>query len=183
MTGIDYAIVGIIALSALFSILRGFVKEVLSLLGWVSAFFIAKIYYVSGAEWLTGSIESDMARHVVAWILLFLLTLIGFAILNKLIAQVISQSGLSAIDRILGMVFGALRGVLVITLVVVLMRQFTAVETESWWASSTVLPHIALLADWFSDNFAMPEDSVESVGSAFSQHFSPNLSEIMQDSE
>ena len=110
---IDYIIIGIIAFSILVSLLRGFVREVLSLGSWIVAFIVASQFYPYLAAYLT-QIESMYVRNGTAIAILFVLTLIVGAIVNYVISQLVDKTGLSGTDRVLGAAFGLVRGALIV---------------------------------------------------------------------
>ncbi len=93
---IDYIIIGIIAFSILVSLLRGFVREVLSLGSWVVAFIVASQFYPYLAAYLT-QIESMYIRNGTVIAILFVLTLIVGAIVNYVISQLVDKTGLAAL--------------------------------------------------------------------------------------
>ena len=102
---IDYIIIGIIVFSVIVSLLRGFVREVMSLASWIVAFFIASNFYVYLAGLLT-SIESLYIRNGVAIAILFIASLIVGAIVNYVLGQLVDRTGLSGTDRVLGYIHG-----------------------------------------------------------------------------
>lgn len=110
---IDYIIIGIIAFSILVSLLRGFIREVLSLGSWVVAFIVASQFYPYLATYLT-QIESMYIRNGTAIAILFVLTLIVGVIVNYVISQLVDKTGLSGTDRVLGAAFGLVRGALIV---------------------------------------------------------------------
>ncbi|MBV1909265.1 MAG: CvpA family protein [Kangiellaceae bacterium] len=160
MQWIDWAILIVIGLSAGISLLRGFVREALSLAGWILAFFIAKGFYQEFSTLLTSYIETPSLRFAVSWAALFVMTLTVSGLVNYLLSQLIEKAGLSGMDRVMGMAFGALRGVLLVSLVVLILREFTPVKQDRWWQKSQLVPHVEILSNWF---FKHVEDVIPGV--------------------
>jgi len=148
MVWIDYAILAVVGISTLISLVRGFVKEAVSLVIWISAFFIASKFYVNLASLLT-SISDQTLRNAAAIAILFITTLIIGALVNYLIGQLVSKTGLSGTDRVLGLVFGALRGVLVTSAILFFMDAFTPASSSDWWIKSQLIPEFTLIVEWF----------------------------------
>ncbi len=144
---VDWLIIGVIAISALISLARGFVKEALSLLTWVIAGLVAWMFGGALADLLIGYIETPSLRVIVACTILFVLTLILGGLINYLIGQLVRVTGLSGTDRFLGMIFGAARGVLLVVVVIGLLS-LAPVEGDIWWTQSELIPHFLLVADW-----------------------------------
>ena len=148
MVWIDYAILAIIGVSTLISLIRGFVKEALSLVVWFAAFFIASNFYANLANLLT-NISDEFLRNAAAAAILFIATLVLGALVNYLISQLVSKTGLSGTDRVLGLVFGALRGVLIVSAILFFMDAFTTAATKPWWQASEVIQEFKLVIEWF----------------------------------
>ena len=151
MIWIDFIILGVIGFSALISLVRGFVKEALSLVIWCGAFFIATHYYLKLAEYFT-NIDNEMVRNGAALAALFIATLVVGAVVNYVIGQLVRKTGLSGTDRVLGVVFGALRGVLIVAVVLFFMDAFTAFPSSDWWRSSQLIPQFKVIIEPFFDH-------------------------------
>lgn len=145
---IDYIIIAIIAFSIIVSLLRGFVREVMSLASWVVAFIVASQFYPYLANLLT-QIESEYVRNGVAIAILFVLTLIVGAIVNYVISQLVDKTGLSGTDRVLGACFGFLRGVLIVAALLFFVDTFTNFNQNEMWITSKLIPHFAFIEQWF----------------------------------
>lgn len=146
---IDYTIIAIIALSVLISVMRGFVREVISLVIWVAAIAVSFIFYRYTADLLVNFIHSDSVRLVVSFVGLFLVTLVLGMLINYLIGQLVANTGLSGTDRVLGIIFGIARGILVVVLLMMLVS-LTPFAKESVWHESVLVPHFQPLEDWLS---------------------------------
>ncbi|MBO2657933.1 CvpA family protein [Shewanella algae] len=150
MVWIDYAIVIVIGLSTLISLIRGFAKEAMSLVVWFAAFFIASQFYKDLAVHIT-QINDEVLRNGVAIAILFIVTLIVGALVNYLIGQLVSKTGLSGTDRILGLCFGALRGALIVSAILFFMDAFTGAPKTDWWQGSQLVPEFGVVIQWFFD--------------------------------
>ena len=137
MSWLDLVILGIIVLSALISLIRGFVKESISLVTWIVAGVLAFRYFSPMAELLEPFVEAPTIRNVAGFAILFVVTLIAGAIVNFIMSQLVSRTGLSGTDKALGVVFGAARGVLIVTMVV-LLASLTPMPEASWWQDSAL---------------------------------------------
>jgi len=144
----DAIILIVIAISALLSVRRGFTREAFSLLTWVAAFIIARLFSPA-LDLLQDQIATPSLRAAVAFGLLFVLTLVVGALINHLLGELIRVTGLSSTDRLLGMVFGALRGVLLMVVLVALGRHLFG--ADPWWQESTLVPHLVMMEAWTRD--------------------------------
>ena len=154
MNEADWAITAVLVISCLISLKRGFVKEALSLGAWVLAFFVATAFNERLTVILASVIENPSLRHITAYATLFIGTLMVVSLLNKLLAQVIKMTGLSGLDRLMGTVFGLVRGLVVVLVIIVILRQLAPIEQESLWQTSSLLPHLLLLENWSREVFS-----------------------------
>ena len=145
MIWIDYAILSIIGISALISILRGFVKEALSVLGWIVALWVAFTFCTEAAKYLQDYISVSSVRTAAGFLVLFVSCLIVAGIVNYLAGKLVAGTGLSGTDRMLGVVFGVARGALIVS-VLVLLAGYTEVPKDLWWTQSMFIKHFQPLA-------------------------------------
>lgn len=147
MNGVDILIIAIILISVFISLFRGFVRESLSLITWMLAFWLAMVFSGRFADILPKIIHTPLIRISIAFAVLFIVTLILGAFFNNLAAQLIKRTGLSGTDRALGVLFGLGRGILLIVLLV-LLAGLTELPREHWWHHSYLLDHFQRLAVW-----------------------------------
>ncbi len=147
MNWFDYAIIATLALSILMGLWRGFIGEVMALVCWALAFWVAWTFGPDLAERFSASISVPSVRVMLGYLLCFVTVLIAGAIVSYLLRKLVSGSGLSGTDRMLGMVFGLIRGFALVVLVVLLMK-FTPVVRDDWWQSSRMLPTFERSASW-----------------------------------
>jgi membrane protein required for colicin V production len=147
LTWFDWAIIAVIVISSLISLKRGFVKEALSLVTWIVAGVVAWMFGGALAEHLSEFIATPSVRVIAACALLFIVTLLVGGLVNFLIGELIRVTGLDGTDRVLGMVFGAARGALLVVVAVGLLS-LAPVQQDSWWQQSVLLPHFLMVADW-----------------------------------
>jgi membrane protein required for colicin V production len=136
MTVVDIVVIFVIVVSALFGILRGFVKESVSLIKWVLATWIAATFAPKLTPLLP--IDSEAASQATAFGLLFVTVLIIGAVVSFVFVQFVKKTGLSGADRVFGFLFGFLRGGVIIVVFVV-VGQTVALSNQSWWQESILL--------------------------------------------
>ena len=147
MSWIDIAILVVVGISAAISLIRGFVREAMSLAGWIAAVLAGIFLSEPVAPMLSGLISEPSLRLIVAFVLLFVATLFAAAIANFFIYKLVKITGLSGTDRMIGIVFGVLRGVVVVSVLVVL-GSMTTLPAESWWQDSQLLSYFEQFALW-----------------------------------
>jgi len=155
MTGFDFAVIAIMLVSLLLGVWRGLVYEVLSLAGWPVAFLVSKWFGGSLASLMPG--EQETMRFALAYVVVFIAVLIAWGILAWLLSRLVKAVGLGWLDRVLGGLFGALRGGLVI-LALVWLAGLTRIPEQPFWRNaktSRAAENVALLAkSWLPDNIA-----------------------------
>jgi membrane protein required for colicin V production len=149
MNWADWLIVTVVAISTLLSLKRGFVREALSLAIWLAAIFIALVFNGEMQLLLQDVIEVASVRKVAAFAALFLAVLVTGALLNYLMSTLVKATGLTGTDRILGLVFGFVRGVLVVLVILMVLPAIVPIEQDLWYRQSRLVPKVMLLESWF----------------------------------
>ena len=172
MQWIDYAIIGIVVISMLISLIRGFIKEILSLVAWVAAFFVATNFYDTFASLITFT-DDTAVRYAVSLFVLFIGTLMIIGFVNYVITMVLKKTGLSGTDRMLGTAFGAVRGVLIVLIAACGLQlafnygYFSRMKSEQWYKDAVVLPEVLHVADSTLKSFCL-----ENIGKSMVPGFS-----------
>lgn len=155
MTGFDFAVIAILLVSLLIGLWRGLVYEVLSLVGWPVAFVLSKLFAGDIAPMMPG--EQETIRAVLAYATVFVVALIVWGVLAWLLSKLLKAVGLGWLDRALGGLFGAFRGVLVV-LVLVWLAGLTHIPEQPFWRTaqtSRMAENVALLTKaWLPDDIA-----------------------------
>jgi membrane protein required for colicin V production len=139
MTWLDYAVIGVFAASLLIGAWRGLVREVLSILGWVIAFLAANLLAGPLGPLMPQAIPSPELRVAAAFVAIFMVSLIVTTLLGLLLSKIVKAVGLGGLDRMLGALFGAARGLLIV-LAFALVAGLTSAPRQSFWKDSTSGP-------------------------------------------
>ncbi len=149
---VDLIILGIVVLSSGISLLRGFFKEAISLTSWIIAFWVAVRFASEQAALLEPLIETPSLRTGVAFAVLMLITLIIGSLVNHAIQGLIDFTGLGGLDHLMGMVFGAVKGGLIV-MVLVTLAGLTALPQDPWWRESMFLVYFQEASFWLQNYF------------------------------
>lgn len=144
MLWIDYALLALLAGSAVLGFLRGFVRELLALVVWVAACGFAGYGYATVAPYLS-FVPQPVIRQGVARVVLLVGTLALGGIVTALLSRVLASLGLSATDRLLGFGFGVLRGMLIVCALLFFWDYFLAGSQHPVWQQSQLVPHALTL--------------------------------------
>lgn len=145
MLWVDVAILTIISVSAVISLMRGFVREAFSLAGWILAFWVGITFSGGLSSLLEEQISIPSLRMGIAFAVLFVMTLILSSLVNNLTVQIVKRTGLSGTDRMIGVLFGVGRGVVIVT-IIVLLGAMTPLPQDPWWNESIFIGHFQSLA-------------------------------------
>ncbi len=162
MLWIDYIIIGVIAISAVISLFRGFVKEVFSLLSWILAFWVSMRFGAEVAEQLFSMVSTPSARSLLGYLATFLVVLIAGALFSHFMTLLVKQTQLQGTDRALGLLFGGARGVLLVTVAVMLARM-TPLDEDPWWDEAVLVAYFENLGDWVQQQ--LPPEAAQKLQS------------------
>lgn len=147
MSEVDLAILAVIAVSAIISFMRGFFREAMSLGTWVAAIVITLLFTSRFAVLLPmDSVESPQARATMSAVSLFVGTLLVGNLINWIFGRIMARSVVGKADRALGMGFGALRGAVIVCLLVLAAHLVPALKQERWWSNSLLIPRFEKVA-------------------------------------
>ncbi|HRE30652.1 MAG TPA: CvpA family protein [Candidatus Berkiella sp.] len=150
----DIIISGLIIVSILIGIVRGFIKELISLITWIVAIVLATMFTSELAEHMTFT-KTPYIRLLCAFLLIFVGVVFVGAIFNYFIGTFVRKTPFSVADRVLGSIFGLFRGV-VLLVILVLLGGLTFLPKESWWQTSYFIPRVQVLSLWLKEQ--LPEE-------------------------
>jgi membrane protein required for colicin V production len=136
----DYLVIAAVVLSAAVGAVRGFLRESIALGTWLVALFVAWHFSDMIEPHLGGLLGASYVRPWAARVIIVALILLFGAGLGALIGHYVRLSIFSGMDRFLGFVFGAARGVVLIG-VFVILAQLLKLDGEIWWRHSMLLPY------------------------------------------
>jgi membrane protein required for colicin V production len=148
MNLVDYLIIVVLLASMVLGALRGFVREAVGLLSWLGGVWLAWRYAPLVEPHLGGAIgEPPVSTWAARVVILIAVLLVGWLI-AAILGYLLRHSGLSLlVDRLLGLLFGVLRGAVVVALFV-LLGGFVELTRVEWWQESQLLPYAGELAGW-----------------------------------
>ena len=148
MNGADYLILAVLGFSALLGLIRGFVREAIAVIAWLGGMWLAWRYAPLIEPLLSGTIDHPPASTWAARVIILVAVLILGWIVAGILSYLLQHSALSvAVDRLLGLVFGLVRGAVVIA-AIVMLAQFLRVDEARWYKKSSLLPYVAQYTGW-----------------------------------
>ncbi len=132
LSAVDWILLAVLGLSLLLGMWRGIVQEVLSLVGWGAAFYVSQMYAPLAAAWLPMEGSSQMLRYAAGFVVVFVAVLIATVLVSWVVKKLVSAVGLGPLDRLLGSLFGLMRGVVILLAVTVFVGMTPMRETEAW---------------------------------------------------
>jgi len=157
MTAFDYTVLAVLGLSIILSVMRGLVKEVLSILAWFVAFYVGRTYTDQMLPLIPADLPSESLRTLAAFLVLFLATLLLATLLAIAISAIFKKIGLGWLNRVLGAVFGAFRGVLIVC-ILVLLAGMTEIPKDARWKnamfSAPIEALVVSMLPWLPDGIS-----------------------------
>jgi membrane protein required for colicin V production len=147
-----------VLVSCLFGAFRGLVKEALSLAFWIGAAVLANLFDEQLGQRLD-FVDNTALRPLVAFVIIFIVTVFAGGLVSNLISGLMSRAGLGGTDRVLGALFGIIRGVVIVTLIVM----FTAGldQTRELYGQSMLMPYVIVLTELFQSMFGLTPDVID----------------------
>ena len=156
ITLLDGILIGVTLVSAILAMVRGFSREVLSVASWAAAALAAYFFYKPVVPYLQPYISNETILNIAAAGSVFLVTLIVVSIITMKIADFIIDSRIGALDRTLGFIFGAARGVLLVVVAMLFFNWLVATDQPSWVTNAKSKPMLDSLGQQLVD--MLPED-------------------------
>ena len=147
MSLVDVAIIVIVVVSLLIGLFRGFIREVLSLVSWIGALWLAYVYCSWGAAYLEPYVDQPPLRIVLAFAAIFVVALITFSIISYILYRILSLAGVSGVDRSLGTLFGLARGIVIVG-ILILVATFMDFTTQPWWRDSLLVSYFTPVTEF-----------------------------------
>jgi len=135
VTGFDFVLLAILAISVVLGLLRGLLKEVLSLVAYASAFLAAIWWGPTVSEWSSQWITQPFVSMALAYLGVFIAVLLSIGFINMVLSALLSKTGLTPADHGLGALFGLVRGILFV-LILVILAGYTPLPEEPWWKNA-----------------------------------------------
>lgn len=141
LTAFDYGALAIVLLSALQGMWRGLVAELFALIGWIAAFLVAAHFAHLLVPYLPAHLPGgELTRLALAFVAIMVLVLVAAGVLGALLGRLTELIGLHSVDHSLGILFGLMRGV-VLVIVVVALAGFTTLPEQDFWRNAQLLPY------------------------------------------
>lgn len=149
---IDGVILGILALSVLTGLVRGFVKELVALCVWIIAIWLGVSYADTVGDYLKNYVHDDTARHAAGFVIILLATVISGSLFNALLGFILKNTGLSGTDRLLGTLFGFVRGIFIVSLIILAIKITDLMPSQEHINKSSLYSKFTPLVNWLYDN-------------------------------
>lgn len=161
ITLLDGIVVGFTLVSAMLAMVRGFSREVLSIASWAAAAVAAFLFYKPVLPYVQPYIDNEQVAMAAAAGVVFLLALIVVTVITMKIADFIIDSRVGALDRALGFIYGAARGIIVLAVALMFFNWLVGVNPPAWVANAKSKPLLESVGAWIQG--LLPEDPENSI--------------------
>ena len=159
MSHFDYVLLVVVAISAFLGAFRGFLRECIAIAAWIIGIWLAWSHQNLVDPYLGGALTQEPIHTWVARAIILLAVLLIGVVIGAVVKNFVRSSVFSGFDRLLGFVFGSLRGLLILA-VLGLLGQQLHLNHEKWWTSCTLMPYVeglaGLLRSATGDRLAIP---------------------------
>ena len=145
---LDAVVIAVLIISFGLGILRGLVREVLSLSSWIVSIWLAYLYGDNVAIMIVPWVESERLSGLIGYVVVFVAVLVVLSLVGALLVKLFRVAGLSGTDRFLGGLFGCLRGVVIVT-VLLFIAEWTPATGQAWFRNSQIVPYFDVPLTWF----------------------------------
>ena len=157
----DFVIGSLVLLSSLYGLYRGLIRELISLIAWITAFFVAIFFSPGLAIMLDPEWAGETLRLIFSFSAIFVGVLIFSSIIQFVMSKFVSLIGLGGLDRFLGFVFGLLRGLIISMTVLVLFREF--LPLDDWFENSRMAQYLFTYEGLIIELFGTAKDSLDNI--------------------
>ena len=145
---VDAVVLAALVLSLGLGIFRGFVREILSLSSWIISIWLAYVYGDDLAIVVVPWVESERLSGLIAYVVVFVTVLVLLSLVGALLLKLFRIAGLSGTSRLLGGLFGFLRGLVIVT-VLLFSAEWTPATSQAWFRDSQIVPYFDVPLTWF----------------------------------
>ncbi|MEQ8653140.1 MAG: CvpA family protein [Kiloniellales bacterium] len=178
---LDIAVLAVVLLSALLALMRGFVHEVLSFSAWIGAAIVTVFAFPYVQPFARRIVDISILADIASGIAVFLISLVLLTIFAKLLAELVQGSSLSAIDRVLGLGFGVLRGAALVCLAwLIFAWMVPETQRPDWIRTARTLPYLQQGASWLQE--LLPRSFLTSLGETAKRNIEQEAGEVMNPS-
>ncbi|MGZ8189596.1 MAG: CvpA family protein [Methylococcaceae bacterium] len=151
MIWIDFAIIGLISISLLIGLLRGFSLGFYSLMNWILATWVSLTFSREFEFFLKPALSDPAARIATSFVILFFITLLVGGLIRVLLGELVKKNHLTILERLGGMIVGIAHSIVVVT-IIVMLTGLSVLPQSPWWKESKLLPPFQTFALWLRDH-------------------------------
>jgi membrane protein required for colicin V production len=181
MNYLDITIIIILGASAIYSIIKGFIRDAFSLLAVILGIVAALLFYPTGAKMLDGLITSPQIANIVSFAVIFLAVSIIVSIVGMLISKMIKTADLSFYDRVAGGVFGLIKGYILVAVLVIILTTLFPTSVESSRIAPYIVRSINVVTDILPENYQKKiEEQKRSLKNLNEKEIEENIDKVLR---